>query len=87
MTGLAARTFGFKDRGIVKEGAMADLVVFDPLKIRDKATFESPKEKAEGIEYVLVNGKVAWEKGQPTEARSGEWITRDQSKDALKARI
>lgn len=62
MTGLPAKTFGIKQRGVIKEGFFADIVIFDPNKIKDKATFENPFEKPEGIHHVFVNGKpVLWE--------------------------
>ena len=61
-TGLAASRFGLADRGFVGKGAAADLVVFDAENIRDKTTFENPRQYPEGIEYVLVNGKVVLEK-------------------------
>src|ERR1051325_620088 len=56
MTSLPARTFHFRDRGILREGAAADLVVFDPSRVQDKATFEKPHQYSEGFDYVLVNG-------------------------------
>lgn len=63
MTGLPAKRFGLKRRGILAVGHAADLVVFDPLRIRDAATYESPQAPATGIELVLVNGQVAFHRG------------------------
>ena len=63
MTGGPALKLGLKDRGLVKENFWADLIVFDPKKIIDKATFENPYQYPGGIEYVFVNGKMAIEKG------------------------
>ena len=60
MTGLSAQTFNLKDRGVVREGAYADLVLFDPATVADVATFESPTRLARGISDVLVNGTVAY---------------------------
>jgi len=64
MTMLPAETFGLKGRGCIRPGYMADLVIFDDQKIKDRATFEEPFLKPEGIPYVLVNGSpVVWEGG------------------------
>ena len=63
MTSLPAAVFGIKDRGILREGAFADLAVFDPAKIRDRATYTDPHQLAEGMCYVLVNGKVVLDDG------------------------
>lgn len=72
MTTMPARTFHFRDRGILREGAAADIVVFDPSKVQDKATFQKPHQYSEGFDYVLVNGKIAVESGKLTDARSGQ---------------
>ena len=74
MTSLPARTFRFADRGVVREGAAADLVVFDPARVQDKATFQKPHQYSEGFDFVIVNGKVAVENGQLTELRGGQVI-------------
>ncbi len=66
MTSLAATRVGLKDRGILKPGFYADVVIFDPVKVIDKATFENPHQYSEGIEVVLVNGKPVWEGGKFT---------------------
>ncbi|MFN0192577.1 MAG: N-acyl-D-amino-acid deacylase family protein [Aestuariivirga sp.] len=71
MTGLTARVFGLKDRGLVKEGAYADLVVFNPLTIVDRATYDSPLEPSAGIEQVYVNGRLSFQRGQGVVARAG----------------
>jgi N-acyl-D-amino-acid deacylase len=60
MTSLPAGVFGLKDRGLVREGCFADLVLFDPGKVRDRATYEEPRLPAEGIAKVFVNGRQAW---------------------------
>jgi N-acyl-D-amino-acid deacylase len=72
MTQLPARTLGLKDRGEVKEGFAADLVVFDPAAVRDTATFTEPHQYPVGIPYVLVNGVVTVDDGKFTAARGGK---------------
>ena len=72
MTLLPARAMGLKDRGFIAEGYKADLTLFDPEKIIDKATFEKPHQYSEGIEYVIVNGKVTVEKGIFNPIKAGE---------------
>jgi N-acyl-D-amino-acid deacylase len=74
MTGLPARTFGFKDRGVLREGAAADVVIFDPARVQDRATFTQPHAFSDGIDVVLVNGTVAVEDGKLTEARGGKIV-------------
>ncbi|HET6977511.1 MAG TPA: D-aminoacylase [Pyrinomonadaceae bacterium] len=71
MTGAPAARVALKDRGLIKEGMFADITVFDPAKIIDRATFESPNQYPTGIEYVLVNGKISVDKGQRTSALGG----------------
>jgi N-acyl-D-amino-acid deacylase len=71
MTSLPARTFGFRDRGMLREGYAADLVLFDPARVQDKATFEQPHQYAEGFDFVLVNGQIEVEDGKLTGAVGG----------------
>jgi N-acyl-D-amino-acid deacylase len=71
MTGLTAQTFGLKDRGVLGEGAFADLVLFDPVSVNDVATFERPMEPATGIVRVTVNGQTVWRDGTATDMRPG----------------
>lgn len=71
MTGLPAGEFGIAQRGILAEGNFADLVVFDPDTVIDRATFEEPCQPAAGIEHVFVNGQAVWREGQATGARPG----------------
>ena len=76
MTGLSAARFGLADRGVVRPGAAADLVVFDPTAIIDRATYEDPAQPAAGIEFVMANGEAIWEDGRATEARPGRVLRR-----------
>src|SRR4030043_2040056 len=71
MTMLSARTFGIHKRGVIKKGAFADLVIFDQEKINDRARFEDPFLKPEGIYYVFVNGLPAIWEGKITGVRAG----------------
>jgi N-acyl-D-amino-acid deacylase len=71
MTSLPARTFDLRDRGLVKEGMAADLVVFDPVRVEDKATFAKPHAYSAGFDFVVVNGKLAVDGGKLTEAHGG----------------
>jgi N-acyl-D-amino-acid deacylase len=84
MTSLTARQFGLKDRGVLREGAYADLVLFDPETVRDRATFDDPKQPAAGIEAVWVNGRAVWEGGTHTGTRPGRALRR-QDLDAPQA--
>jgi N-acyl-D-amino-acid deacylase len=63
MTSLPASILGLEDRGVLREGACADVVVFDPELIEDRASFEVPRLKARGVEMVLVNGKAVYRAG------------------------
>src|SRR5690349_1998890 len=71
MTGAPAARVGLRERGLLKEGMFADITIFDPAKVIDKATFDSPNQYPVGIEYVLVNGKISVDKGQRTSALAG----------------
>jgi dihydroorotase/N-acyl-D-amino-acid deacylase len=74
MTGGPASRVGWKDRGLLKAGMFADITVFDPKTVIDKATFEQPNQYPVGIEYVLVNGQISVDKGQRTSALAGQVI-------------
>ena len=76
MTGLTVSVFGLKDRGLVKPGYAADLVLFDPERILDVADFDDPMQPATGISQVFVNGRAVWANGSPTGNRPGRWLTR-----------
>ncbi len=76
MTSLPAERFGLAGRGAVAEGSAADLVVLDPERVADRATYEQPHAFAEGVDLVVVNGKVAWD-GAPRE-RAGRALRRGE---------
>ncbi len=71
MTSLPARTFNLKDRGHLREGFAADLVLFDPEKVQDTSTYQAPHAYAVGFDYVFVNGQAAVAEGKLTETRAG----------------
>jgi N-acyl-D-amino-acid deacylase len=76
MTSLPAQFFGFADRGVVKAGAFADLVVFDPAKVADTATYARPHSYPVGIAAVIVNGVITVRNGMHTEAKAGQIVTK-----------
>ncbi len=78
MTALPAARFGFRRRGLIREGFMADLVIFDPEKIMDKATFTNPHQYPEGIHYVLVNGKLVVDEEEITGNLPGQILRRER---------
>jgi len=71
MTSMPAQRFGLNDRGLLRQGYQADIVIFDPATISDRATFEKPHAYAQGISYVIVNGSIVVENGKHTGARPG----------------
>ncbi|WP_044274365.1 N-acyl-D-amino-acid deacylase family protein [Pseudomonas fluorescens] len=77
MTGLSAARFGLAERGEIREGHWADLVLFDPLRVRDVADFKAPQRAAEGIEGVWVNGVLSYREGQANGERAGRFLARN----------
>lgn len=71
MTGLPAARVGLRDRGLLREGYFADLVIFDPDRIRDQATFEDPNRYPEGIDFVIINGRIVVDGGKHTGVLAG----------------
>lgn len=76
MTSVGARQMRLEDRGVLAEGAFADVVVFDPSTVIDRATFEAPRQYPIGIRSVVVNGQVALDRGEPTGRRAGRGLRR-----------
>jgi N-acyl-D-amino-acid deacylase len=74
MTGLTASVFRLKDRGQIRPGAFADLVLFDPARIIDQATYDDPRQPSIGIERVYVNGRLSFAKGKGVVARAGRLV-------------
>ncbi len=66
LTSRPAQCYGLKDRGLIADGAFADLVVFDPETVADRATYQDPHQTADGIDLVIVNGQVILDDGQPS---------------------
>ena len=75
-TSLPAGRMRFGDRGVLKAGMWADVVVFDPETVRDLATFDRPNQLSEGMRFVLVNGVPVIEEGKMTNALPGKVLTR-----------
>jgi N-acyl-D-amino-acid deacylase len=76
MTGLSAANVGIADRGAIRPGAYADLVMFDPATVADRSTFEDPKALSVGIDRVWVNGVAVWQDGKSTGAYPGRGVKR-----------
>ncbi|HUQ33616.1 MAG TPA: D-aminoacylase [Pyrinomonadaceae bacterium] len=71
MTGMPAERVHLKDRGVLREGAYADITIFDPQTVRDRSTFEEPNQYPEGIPFVIINGRLSVDSGQRTQALAG----------------
>ena len=71
MTSLNAAKLGIEDRGLLRPGNFADITLFDPERVIDRATYDKPFQYSEGIEYVIVNGQIVLERGRHTGARPG----------------
>ena len=79
MSGLPAAEFGLRGRGVLRPGAHADLVLFDPATVADLATFDEPLRPSAGIVEVFVNGEAVWRDGAATGARPGRAIRRSET--------
>jgi N-acyl-D-aspartate/D-glutamate deacylase len=75
-TSLTADTFHLKDRGRLQTGAFADIIVFDPKTVADKATYEDPTRLSEGMRWVLINGHAVIDDGKYSGALAGHALTR-----------
>lgn len=78
MTSLPASVFGLSRRGVIREGAIADLAIFDPARVRDTATYADPHQLAEGMSFVIVNGVVVLSDGQFTGALPGKVLAKNR---------
>ena len=85
MTGLPAARFGLSGRGAIAPGAHADITVFDPATIIDRATFEQPTTPAAGVEHVFVNGRPVWSEGKTTGERPGRALRRQQMRSETRS--
>jgi N-acyl-D-amino-acid deacylase len=83
MTSLPAQTFNLRDRGLLREGFAADLVIFDEASISDRATFEQPHQYPLGISFVIVNGVTVLDNGQMTTARPGVALRRQDTRQSF----
>lgn len=77
MSSMPAQTFGLKERGLLKEGYWADIVIFDPKRVQDTASYEQPHQYPRGIPYVLVNGQFVVRDGKHTNAKPGQPIRKE----------
>jgi len=75
-TGLPANILGMPDRGYMREGFVADIVVFDPDELEDRATYERPFESSVGIQWLLINGKIAIAHAVPQDVLAGRPLRR-----------
>ncbi len=76
MTSLPAQRLRWKDRGVLRKGMKADLVLFNPATVIDRSTFPEPHQLSTGIEKVFVNGELVWDADKPTGARPGRVLSR-----------
>ena len=75
MTSFPAARYGLHDRGLLKPGMAADVVVFDPARLHDRATYEDPRQHPEGVEHVIVNGASVVRSGRHTGVTPGRALT------------
>ncbi len=83
MTSLPAQTFNLRDRGLLREGFAADLVIFDEESVGDRASFEQPHQYATGISFVFVNGEAVFANGEMTKARPGVALRRQDGEVSI----
>jgi N-acyl-D-aspartate/D-glutamate deacylase len=80
MTSAPALKMGLKDRGLLREGFCADVVVFNPRTVADRATFTDPHQYPVGVDYVIINGQVVIEKGEHTGALVGKVLRKGRER-------
>ncbi len=80
MTSFPAQRLGFRDRGLIREGFWADITIFDPSEIVDKATYTDPHQFPEGIKYVIVNGELVVEDGKHTGTLAGKVLRLNEAR-------
>lgn len=78
MTGLTAKNFGLADRGVLKQGCFADIVIFDYETINDRADYQNPTLPSSGIHFVITNGSVVWQRGERTALYPGRVLKREK---------
>ena len=74
MTGLPANYMKLRDRGVLREGAWADIAIFDPARVQDHATWDDPTAYATGVEHVFVNGELVLDHGRPNKRLAGRYL-------------
>ena len=79
MTSLPAQKFNLKDRGLLKEGFAADILIFNDKEVQDLSTYNKPHQYSKGFTYVIVNGRVSVEKGVQNEVRNGKTLKHEHS--------
>lgn len=79
MTGMVARKLGLADRGVLRPGARADLVILDPARVHDRSSYADPKQHPDGIEHVFVNGAWTVREGKHTGARAGRVLAKERA--------
>ena len=77
MSILPASVLGLSNRGVLKKGMAADLVIYDPKKVKDRATYLNPHQYPEGIELEIVNGQIVIQKGQITDRKPGKGLLKN----------
>ncbi len=83
MTSMPAQRLGLRDRGVLYKGMRADVVVFDPLRISDRATYGAPHQYSQGIDYVIVNGQMVLEENQLTGKLAGRILKKGEQRMGL----
>jgi len=78
MTSLTAINLGLNHRGVIKQGYAGDIVIFDPERIADHATFDEPLQYSTGVKAVWVNGELVWKDDKETGVRSGQIVRRGE---------